>query len=142
MSNAPLLIRTGNQVLEPDGIGGIAGNGNIHMLQLHHLNGLFDAGIAVDLDIGALAVGESLFAQDLQRLGGMVKGGFHIGKAIKAGQCVAGILAQTIEDDTQGIFTDLIGAADNADAALRRREGFVTGQKAEAAGILIQQHSG
>lgn len=102
------------------------------MLQLHHLNGLFDAGIAVDLDIGALAVGESLFAQDLQRLGGMVKGGFHIGKAIKAGQCVAGILAQTIEDDTQGIFTDLIGAADNADAALRRREGFVTGQKAEA----------
>lgn len=53
------------------------------MLQLHHLNGLFDAGIAVDLDIGALAVGESLFAQDLQRLGGMVKGGFHIGKALK-----------------------------------------------------------
>ena len=72
----------------------------------------------------------------------MVKGGFHIGKAIKAGQCVAGVLAQAIEDDAQGIFADLIGAADNTDAALRRRKGFVTGQKAEAAGILIQQHSG
>ena len=53
---------------------------------------------------------------------------------------IGGVLAQTVEDDAQRLFADLVRRAGDADRALRRGEGLVAGEEAEALGLFAQQH--
>ena len=87
------LIGAGDQVLEADGVGGVAGDGALNVLLLHDGNALHDIVSAVALDGCALTLGEGDLLDDLQGLGGDVVLGLHIGEAVDTGNDVSCVLA-------------------------------------------------
>ena len=54
--DSPLLVGTGNQVLETGGVGGVTGDGNLNTLSLHDSNAFQNVVGAVALNSSALAV--------------------------------------------------------------------------------------
>ena len=136
----PLLIGAGYQVLEPGGVGGVAGDGHVHALVLHDGHALQHVVGAVALDSGALAVGEGLLLQDLQLAGEEVVVGLDVGEAVDAGDDVGSVLAQAVEDDAQGLLAGTVGGFGDADGALGGGEGLVAGQEGEALGLVPEQH--
>ena len=67
--DSPLLVGAGNQMLEAGGVGGVTGDGNLNSLSLHDGNAFQNVVGAVALNSSALAVGESLLANNLQLAG-------------------------------------------------------------------------
>ena len=139
--DGPLLIGAGDQVLEADGVGGVAGDGALDVLLLHDGNALHDVVGAVALDSCALALGEGDLLDDGQGLSGDVVLGLHIGEAVDTGDDVSGVLAQAVQDDTQRSLADLVCGAGDADGTLSSGEGLVACQESEAGGVLAQQTS-
>ena len=138
--DALLLIGAGHRVLEPGGVGGVAGDGHVHALVVHDGHALPDVVGAVAADVGPLALGVADLPDDLQLSGVVVELGLNIGEAIDAADDLGGVLAQTVEDDPQGLLPGLVGVADDADGALGGGEGLVAGQEGEALGLVPQQH--
>ena len=127
-------------MLEPGGVGGVAGDGDIHLLHLHDGDALQHIVGAVAPDLGTLPVGELHLPDHLQVAGGEVIVGLHVGEAVDAGDDVSGILAQAVEDDAQRLLAGLVGVAGDADGPLGGGEGFVAGQEAEALGLIPEEH--
>ena len=107
---------------------------------MHEGHALADVVCAVAADVGTLGLGIADLADDLQLAGVVVELGLHIGEAVDAADDLGGILAQAVQDDTQGLLAGLVGVLDNADGALGGGEGLVTGQEGEALGLVAQQH--
>ena len=61
----------------------------------------------------------------LQGLGGDIVLGLHIGEAGETGNDVSCILAQAVQDNTQGGLADLVCSAGDADSTLSSRKGLV-----------------
>ncbi len=137
----PLLIGAGNQVLEADGVGGVAGDGALDVLLLHDGNALHDVVGAVAADSSALALGEGDLLDDGQGLSGDVVLGLNVSKAVDPRDDVSGVLAQAVQDDAQGGLAYLVGGAGDADGTLSSSEGLVASQEGEAGGVLAQQTS-
>ena len=72
--------------------------------------------------------------------GQIVVFGLHIGEAVDAADDHSGILAQSVQDDTEGFLADLIGVESDLDRALGSRKGLVAREESEALGLLIEQH--
>ena len=66
---APLLVGAGNGVLEAGGVGGVTGDGNANVLQLHDSNALGNVVGAVALNVCTGTLGVSLLVNDLDFLG-------------------------------------------------------------------------
>ena len=81
----PFLIRTGNQVLETRRVCRVTRNGNVDFFVLHNGDALKHVVGAIDLDLGAFAVGIRRLADDLQLACGEIVVGFDIRKAVDAG---------------------------------------------------------
>src|SRR5699024_6922093 len=120
--NALLLVSAGNRVLEAGGVGGVAGDGNVHLLQVHDGDALTDIVGAVAAHSCALALGVGNLADDVDLAGGVVKLGLHVGEAVDAGDDLCSILAQTVQDNPQGLGTGLVGILHDADGALSSSE--------------------
>ena len=127
-------------MLEAGGVGGVAGDGDLHSLLLHDGNALQHIVGAIALHGGALAVREGLLTHDGQLAGFEVVVCLHIGEAVDAADDIGGILAKAVQDDAQGLFAGLVGGAGNADSALGGGEGFMPGQEGEALGLVAQKH--
>ena len=127
-------------MLEAGGVGGVAGDGALHALQLHNGHAFQHIVCAVALHSSALAFREGHFLYNLHFAGLKVKLGLHIGKAIDTADDIGSILAQAVQNHAQGFGAHLVGSAGNADSAFCGGKAFVACQEAEALGILVQQH--
>ena len=87
--DGPLLVGAGNQMLEADGVGGVAGDGALNVLLLHNSNAFHNVVCAVALDGCALTLGEGDLLDDGQGLGGDIVLGLHIGEAVDTGNDVS-----------------------------------------------------
>ena len=139
--DGPLLVGAGNQMLEADGVGGVAGDGALNVLLLHNGNAFHNVVSAVALNSSALTLGEGDLLDDGQGLGGDIVLGLHIGEAVDTGNDVSCILAQAVQDDAQGGLADLVCGAGDADGTLSSCKGLVACQESEAGGVLAQQTS-
>ena len=120
--NAPLFVGAGNGVLESGGVGGVTGDGNADLLQLHDGNAFRYVVSAVAADLCASAVRERDLADDLDRLGVGIEFGLHVGEAVDAGNDVCGVLAETVKDNAQGLYSYLVGVESDLDSALGSRK--------------------
>ena len=128
-------------MLEPGGVGGVAGDGHVHALGVHDGHALADVVGAVAADIGPLAFGIADLPNHLQLAGVIVKLGLDIGEAVDAADDLGSVLAQAVEDDPQGLLAGLVGVLHDADGALGGGEGLVTGQEGKALALVAEQHS-
>ena len=132
--DGPLLVGAGNQMLEADGVGGVAGDGALNVLFLHDGNAFHNVVCTVALDGCALALREGDLLDDGQGLSGDVVLSLNIGEAVDTGNDVSCILAQAVQDDAQGGLADLVCGAGDADGTLSSSEGLVACQESEAGG--------
>ena len=139
--DALLLIGTGYGVLEPGGVGGVAGDGHIHALVVHDGHALANVITAVAADSSPLTIGIGHLPDGLQLAGVVVKLGLDIGEAVDTADDLGGVLAQAVQDHPQRLFPGFVGVADDADGALGGGEGLVARQEGEALGLIPQQHS-
>jgi hypothetical protein len=93
--DAPLLIGACHGVLEARGVGGVACDGNVHALMPHDGNAFVDVVRAIAANLGLVAVRERLGADDFKLAGLVVVLGFHMRKAVHAGNDIARVLAGT-----------------------------------------------
>ena len=128
-------------MLEADGVGGVAGDGALNVLLLHDGNAFHNVVCTVALDGCALALREGDLLDDGQGLSGDVVLSLNIGEAVDTGNDVSCILAQAVQDDTQGGLADLVCSAGDADSTLSSCKGLVACQESEAGGVLAQQTS-
>ena len=138
--NAPLLVCAGNGMLESGGVGGVTGNRNADVLQLHDRNALGNVVRTVALDCRAGTVRERLGLHDLDRLGVGVELGLAVGETVDAGDDVSRILAKTVQNHAQGLLAHLVRVQCDLDRALCRRKGLVSREEAEALGLLGEKH--
>ena len=144
--DALLLVGTCDGMLEAGGVGGVAGDGNIHALMPHDGHAFAHIIRAVAANLRTLAVGIRGLIDDGQRVIFLDVGrevvilGLHIGKAVDAADDHGSVLAKTVEDDAQRGLADLVGVAGDADRALSSGKRLMTGQEREAFGLLVQQH--
>ena len=128
-------------MLEAGGVGGVAGDGNIHALMMHDGNALTDIVSTEAADSSPLAIGILVLLDDFQLAGVVVELGLHIGEAVDAADDLGGVLAQSVEDDPQRLLARLVGVLHDADGALGGGEGLVAGQESEALALLAEEHS-
>ncbi|OPZ58677.1 MAG: hypothetical protein BWY87_01348 [Deltaproteobacteria bacterium ADurb.Bin510] len=137
---ALLLVGAGHRVLEARGVGGVAGDRNVHALKMQDGHTLAHVVGAVTAHLGALAVRIGGFLDDFQLAAGVVELGLDVGKAVDATDDLSGVLAQTVQNHAQGFLAGLVGALGQADGALGRGKALVAGQEGEASGLFTQQH--
>ena len=102
--DALLLVGAGNGMLETGGVGGVAGDGNVHALVVHDGNALADIVGTEAANGSPLAVRVLVLLDDLQLAGVVVELGLHIGKAVDPGDDLSGVLAQAVQNDPQGPY--------------------------------------
>ena len=140
--HALLLVGAGDQMLEAGRVGRVAGDGDVHALMLHNRDAFEHVVGAVAANLRLVAVRVRLFLHDDQLVLVEIVIGLHIGEAVDARNDVGRVLAETVEDDAQRLLADLVRRAGDADGALRRGKGFMSGEEAEALRLLAQQHRG
>ena len=138
--DSPLLVGACDGVLEAGGIGGVAGDGDVNVLEAHDGDAFGDVVGAVDTDCRALALGVGSLFDDLDFAGVVVHLGLHIGEAVDAADDVRRILSEPVEDDLEGLFADFVGGLCDADGAFRGGEGLVTREEREALGLFSKEH--
>ena len=137
---ALLLVGTRGGVLEARGVGGVTGDGDVHVLVPHDGNALADVvgAVAVNGSAGTIGVGDGL--DDLELAREVVELGLHVGEAVDAGDDLSGVLAEAVQDDAQRRLAGLVGVEGQLDGALSSGEGLVTGEEREALGVVGQEH--
>ena len=135
------LVGAHDRVLETGRVGGVAGDGDIHVFLPHDGNAFADVigAVAADCEtVGVAAV--FLFGNDFEFAGVVIEFGFHAGEAVDTGDDLGGVFAETVQDHAQFVLTDFVGGFRQTDSAFRSREGFVTGSESEAFGVFGEQH--
>ena len=127
-------------MLETGGVGGVARNGNGYVFQLHNRNAFGNVICAVAFNFRSRAVGERYAVNYLNRFGIGVETRSAIGKAVNSRNYIRRVLAESVKDNSKGLYAYFVCVFCNLDCAFRRREGFVTCQKAEAIGFFGKEH--
>ena len=83
-------------MLEPGGIGGVTGDGHVHVLLPHDGNTLGNAVCAIAVYLGAQSLGIRLAEHFFHGVGVGIILGLHICKAVDTGNNLRGILAQAV----------------------------------------------
>ena len=138
--DAPLLVGACNRMLEAGRVGGVSGDGNSDVLKLHDSHALGNVVCAVALDVGSRAVGISLLLGDGDSLRIGVKLRLAVCEAVYAGDYHSGILAKAVEDNSQGLCSDLVRVEGYFDSALCCGEALMTCEEAEALRLLGEEH--
>ena len=127
-------------MLEARGVGGVARNGDADLLELHDGNAFGNVVHAVALDLGAGAVRIRHFLGDGDRLGIGIEHRFDIGESVDTRDDERRVLAEPVQDDAQGIFTDFIRVHGDGDRTFRSRKGLMSREEAEAIRLLGKEH--
>ncbi len=97
--------------------------------------------VAVNLRTGSVGILAVAGAGKLFQLAGLVVVlGLYIGKAVDTGNDLGSVLAQSVQDNAERFFTNLVCLLCNTDCTLCRCKGLVACQKREALGIFFQKH--
>ena len=128
-------------MLESCRVGGVAGDGDADVLLLHDGNAFRNVVCAVAADVcaGSLGIRNALDFGDFFGVG--IELGLNICEAVDPGDDPGSILSESVEDDLQGVLADLVGVQGDLDGAFRRREGLVSSEEAEAAGLLGEEQA-
>lgn len=138
--DAPLLVGACDRVLEAGRVGGVAGDGNADVLKLHDSHALGNVVCAVALDVRSRTVGISLLLGDGDGLGVGIELRLAVCEAVDAGDYHRSVLAEAVEDNSQGLGSDLVCVEGYFDSALSGGEALVTCEEAEALCLLGEEH--
>ena len=139
--HALFLVSAGHRMLEAGGVGGVARNGNVDLLEVHNGNAFTDVIRTVAADVGALAFGIADLADDLQLTGEVVKLSLYIGKAVDTGDDLSSVFSKTVENNAKRLFAHFVGIADNTDCAFSCCKGFMSCKESKALRLVAQKHS-
>ena len=139
---APFLVGAGDRVLESRRVGGVAGDGNADVFELHDGHALGNVVRAVALDVRSRTVGVGLLIHDLYLLGEGVELGLDVGEAVDPRNDERGVLAEAVQDNAEGLGPYLVGVKGDLDSALCGGKALVAGKEAEALGALGKKHGG
>ena len=106
--DAFLFVGACNRVLETGGVGGVTGDGDVNAFLVHDGNALTDIVSAVAADVRTFTLGVTNLTDDLEFAGVVVKLGLNIGEAVDTGDNLGSILAETVQDDAQGLLRALL----------------------------------
>ena len=87
------------------------------LLSLFYRNAFGNAVCTVALNLGTVSVVIRSFLNNLDGFGVGIKLGLHVGEAVDAGDDEGGILAQTVQNNAEGLYADLIGVQCDFDCA-------------------------
>ena len=104
--DAVLLVAASHRMLEAGGVGGVAGDGDVNVLQLHDGNAFLYGLSAVAANLGTEAIAVSHFLHDVNLVSLEVILGLHEGEAVDAADDLGSILAQAVQDDAQGVLAN------------------------------------
>ena len=105
--DALLLVSAGDRMLDTGGVGGVAGDGDVNAFQMHDGNTFADIVSAVALDVCTLGLGVTDLTDHVDLTGSIVKLSLNIGKAVDTGDDLCSVLAQTVQDNAQGLLTQI-----------------------------------
>ncbi|MPN33416.1 hypothetical protein SDC9_180903 [bioreactor metagenome] len=140
MLMAPFFIGAGHRMLEAGGVGGVAGDGYIHVFMAHDGHAFVYIIRTVAAHVGPFALAEGLRGNNGKLIGKLVISGFAEGETVDPADDISRILAKTIQDDLKRILAYLVGRTGDADSTLRGGKAFMASQEGEACGFLPQEH--
>ena len=106
--DAPLLVGACDRVLKAGGVGGVARNGNIHALMAHYGHALVYVVSAIAAHVGTLALTVGGGLGDSQLAGVLIVLGLAVSEAVDTGDDLCSVLAETVQDNLQGLLADLV----------------------------------
>ena len=138
--NALLLICTGNGVLETCRVGGVTGDGDIHVLVPQDSDALADivSAIALNLQTSRVVAIRNLL-DNVELAGVVVELCLDVCEAIDTADDLCGIFAQTVQDHAQRFFTYFVCHLSNLDGTLSGSERLVASQEGEALCLFAEQ---
>ena len=136
----PLLVGSGNEVLEAGRVGRVTGDRYVDALVLHDSHALEHVVRAVALDLSLVAVRVCLLVYDLKLVVVEIIIGADIGEAVDARDDERSVLAETVKDYAERLFSYLVSGSRDTDSALCGRERLVSCKEAEALRLLAEQH--
>ena len=139
---APFLVSACNGMLEAGGVGAVAGDGNVNAFVAHDSNAFVHVVCAVATNLCAFAVAVSGGFDDFKGIGVLVVIGLYVGETVYAADDESGVFSKSVQNDLQGLFTNLVCRARDTDCAFCRRETFVTCKESEAFGFVAKEHCG
>ena len=137
---APFLVCAGNGMLETSRVCGVTCDGNADILKLHYSNTLGNIVCAIAFYSRAGTLGISCFGNNLYGFRIGVKLGLYISEAVDSRNDESGILAETVEYNAQGLYTNLVCIEGYLDSAFCCGKGFMTCEEAEAFRLLGKKH--
>ena len=126
-------------MLESGRVGGVAGDGDIHVLLPHDRNALRYGVCAIAVDRGADPIRIALAEDFLDGIGVRIILCLNIGEAVDTGNDLRRVFSKSVQDDAQRLLTNLVCIGRNCDCTLGSRKGLMACEEAEALGLLIQQ---
>ena len=136
---ALLLVGACYRMLESGRVGGVAGDGDIHVLLPHDRNTLRYGVCAIAVDRSAYAVGVALAEDFLDGIGVRIILCLNIGETVDTGNDLRCVFSKSVQDDAQRLLTNLVCIGRNSDCTLSSREGLMTCKEAEALRLLVEQ---
>ncbi len=140
--NAPFFVSACDGVLETSGVGGVAGDGNVHVFKTHDCNAFGDVVCAVHSDCRTFAVGVCGFFDNFNFTGEVVHLGLDVSEAVDTRDNESRVFSKSVEDDFEGSFADFVCRSCNADCAFCGSKRFVTGKECEALCAFSEEHCG
>ena len=95
-------------MLESCRVGGVAGDGYANIFKLHDSNAFGNVVSAVALNSSSRTVGICGFGNYLNFFSVGVEFGLNICKAVDSGDDESSVLAETVEDNAEGLYSDLV----------------------------------
>ena len=140
LKDALFLVSARDRMLETGRVGGVTGDGDTDVLEVHDGNAFDDVVSAVALDGSADTVRIRSFGDDVDFAGEVVHLGLNIGETVDSRDDLSGVFTKTVQDDAEGLLANDVRLGSNADGAFRSCEGLMTCQEAEALGLFFEEH--
>ena len=127
-------------MLEAGGVGRVTRDRHVNILvpQDSHTFANIVSAIALNLQAAGVVAIRNLL-DNLQLRGEVVELSLYVCETIDAADDLCSVLAQTVQDNAEGLLTNLVGHLGNLDGTLGSSERLVTSQEGEALSLLAEQ---
>ena len=135
-----LFICTCHRMLESGRIGGVTGNGNVHILFPHNGNAFRNTVGSIAVYFGTKSLGIRNSLQFLYLIGIRIILCLHKSETVYTGNDLCRILSKSVQDYAKRFLANLVSLLRNTDSALCSCKRLMSCQEAEAVGLLFQKH--
>ena len=118
----PFLVSACNDMLESCRVGRVSRDGNVNSFKFHDRNAFVRVVRAVAAYLCSFTVGVSLLFYDLDFIGIIVVLGLNVSEAVDSRDDISRVFAETVKDDSEGLFANFVRASCYSDSALGSRE--------------------